>query len=393
MEKEKGKRLLLFLLYIPIFISAGYFFDKTYGPRNYDFAAYWQAAHMVSKGGDVYDSNEWLSVREKEQTALHSEITFQYPLPLAILMVPLGLLPVGHAYIIWLLLMQIAILTSILLLLRLQSITTWPHFFEIAIIAFLFLFRPTYVAILNGQISAIFLLFTTIGVFAFRRKQWFVGGLLISVLSLKPTIGLPILGILGLWLLAQKSWLGILGMVTGAIILFSIGALYQPSWVLDYLSAGQHLLTRYLGKHSTLLGITTLFFEERWFSFVLAGLGTGAILLVVIRLFFFKRIENPFAVMAAALASGLLIAPYSWPYDQLLLIVTMLFIMNEICKRYGFLAGFLLILMVIVISILLVLLAHQLGHDVWSVLVTLLLWGVAVYFANSEKTSSLHKLV
>ncbi|MDX9993200.1 MAG: hypothetical protein RBS68_14260 [Anaerolineales bacterium] len=116
MEKEEKQRtVLLFLLCVPVFIAVGYFANKAYDARGYDFAAYWQAAYMVLDGKDVYNADQWISVRTEQQTALHSEVTFQYPLPLAVLLSPLAILPGGDAYTVWLLFGQIAILVSILL--------------------------------------------------------------------------------------------------------------------------------------------------------------------------------------------------------------------------------------------------------------------------------------
>ena len=87
MEKEQRLRFSIILVFfIPIFIAVGFFANRAYEARSYDFAAYWQAAYMVSNDGDIYNTEDWVSVREEQQTALHSEIVFQYPLPLAVLM-------------------------------------------------------------------------------------------------------------------------------------------------------------------------------------------------------------------------------------------------------------------------------------------------------------------
>lgn len=385
MEKEEKQRtVLLFLLCVPVFIAVGYFANKAYDARGYDFAAYWQAAYMVLDGKDVYNADQWISVRTEQQTALHSEVTFQYPLPLAVLMSPLAILPVGDAYTVWLLFGQIAILVSILLLFKLQAIRL--PFFEIVVIAMLFLFRPMYTVILSGQILAVLLFFATIAMFSFYRERWFMGGLLVSFLSLKPSIGLPILLILGLWLLARKSWKAILGVITGCFSLFLAGAIYNPFWVFDYLAAGQHLLTRYVGMHSTLWGIATLLFQEHFLAFLFAGTSIGFVLVTMIRLFFYNKLKNPFAVMAVVLARGLLVAPYSWSYDQILLLVPLFFIINEISKLHGYWIGFIFLFGVIVFAASLALMAYSLQHDVWSVLVTIILWGLSIYFAKKQQS-------
>jgi hypothetical protein len=78
MEKEGRQRnTLLFVFCILLFMAIAFYTTKILNPRSYDFAAYWQAAYMLGQGGDIYNAIEWLSVREIEQTALHSEMTFQ----------------------------------------------------------------------------------------------------------------------------------------------------------------------------------------------------------------------------------------------------------------------------------------------------------------------------
>ncbi|MCI0608221.1 MAG: DUF2029 domain-containing protein [Anaerolineae bacterium] len=130
--------------------------SKIYDARKQDFAAYWQAGHMILAGQDVYNSTEWIAERELRGTALHSEPAFHYPLPFAILFSPLALFSVQSAYTIWLFFEQVAILISILALLSFYPART--SYLELFTIAGIFLFRPSFSVILNGQILSLLLI-------------------------------------------------------------------------------------------------------------------------------------------------------------------------------------------------------------------------------------------
>ena len=101
MNLEHGNKVrsrFIFIILIPIFMVVSIASSKFVDAHKQDFAAYWQAGHMILSGQDVYNSSGWIKERELRGTAPHSEPTFQYLLPLAVVFVPLGLLPIQSAY-------------------------------------------------------------------------------------------------------------------------------------------------------------------------------------------------------------------------------------------------------------------------------------------------------
>ena len=90
---QKTRTAFIFLILIPVFLLVSLSSSKIYDARKQDFAAYWQAGHMILSGQDIYNSSEWIAERERRGTALHSESTFHYPLPFAVLFSPLALFP------------------------------------------------------------------------------------------------------------------------------------------------------------------------------------------------------------------------------------------------------------------------------------------------------------
>lgn len=379
-DKENGLRYLMIIFFlIPIFLLVGYFANKAYDAHSYDFASYWQAAYMIQQDGDIYNPDEWLAVRAEKKTAQHSEIIFQYPLPFAVLISPLGRLSVGGAYTLWLFISQIFILVSCLILLNL----TWevPPIHELAIIALLFIFRPMYTTILSGQILSVMLFSLTLAILAYKNDHFFLAGGALSLLSLKPSIGIPISFIVALWFFAQKSKKAIAGMLTGYLALFLIGASYNPYWVQDYLKTGEYLLTKYVGMHATLWGFFTLIFQKSFTACFLTV--TSALLIVSVQthIFFYRKIDSAFLAISTSLPAALLIAPYSWSYDQVLLIIPIVLITKKLQTKYNWKISYVFLISLILIAAFLVMIAYQIGHDVFSLVISVIVWSLSVYFS------------
>ena len=373
-ENEQKKRIgFIFVILIPIFILVSVFSSKIYDARKQDFAAYWQAGHMILAGQDVYNSSEWIAERELRGTALHSEPTFHYPLPFAILFSPLALLSVQSAYTIWLFFEQVAILISILVLLSFYAART--GYLELFTIAGVFLLRPSFSVILNGQILSLLLLSVCVSILWFYNKRWLWGGFALSLLALKPSIGLPILAFVGIWMLFRKQWNGILGIALGCVGLLVIGMLVNPNWVIDYINIGGDSFSKYFGLHPTLWGAVDKIFIQDGRSLV-AG-ATICLVIFSIEVYVLNRMRfssEPLDAFASILPAGLLIAPYSWSYDQILLVVPIIYLMSRIASSRGNRLAGLFLFGIVGLSIFLVLVAHVLHHDVLSFLNSFVVW-------------------
>src|SRR5215212_547718 len=253
MERGLKKQTVFnFVVLCPIFLVFSLLLSRWYDGHRQDFAAYWQAGHMILSGQNVYDSAQWIAVRESEDTALHSEPTFQYPLPLAILFSPLARLPVQSAYTLWMFFAQIAVLTSIAILLSFYPARS--GYFELLTVTGIFFFRPMF-SIVNGQILTPLLLLLSLSIYLFTRGNWFLGGFVLSTLSLKPSIGFPVLILAGLWLLSVKQWRGILGMMLGGLVLVMSGAWVDSQWIVHYVNIAGNSFYKYYGMHPTLWGV------------------------------------------------------------------------------------------------------------------------------------------
>ena len=370
---QKTRTTFIFLILIPIFLLVSLSSSKVYDARKQDFAAYWQAGHMILAGQDVYNSSEWIAERERRGTALHSESTFHYPLPFAVLFSPLAVVPVEFAYALWLFFGQVAILTSILTLLTFYPARS--SYFELFTIAGIFLFRPSFSVILNGQILSLLLMFVCVSVLLFHNQNWFWGGFALSLLALKPSIGLPMLVLAGVWLFVSKQLHGIFGIALGCVTLLLAGMLIDPNWPIDYLRVGGDSFSKYFGLHPTLWGVVDKIFVQDSRSLVAGAVVSLVIFLTEVYVLNKKGINNPpIEAFASILPAGLLIAPYSWSYDQILLAVSLIYLMIRIAYSSGNWIAVLFLFGIVSLSIFLVLIAHVVHHDVWSFLNSFIVW-------------------
>jgi len=337
-------------------------------PRGYDFAAYWQASRMTLDGQNVYDSPTWLTMREHYQTALHSEAVFQYPLPLAVLFFPLALLPEETAYFGWMFANLLMTLFSLAVLLQ-----TWPDrpaWFEITVTAGLFLFRPVYSALLGGQILFFWLLVLTLGVWLLERGRLFRGGAALALLLLKPSIGLPFLALFAVWLLFRKNFLALWGLVSGSLGLLALGMVFNPSWLGQYLANGGALMSKYNGIQVTVWGAAAQLLKGNFALVLGAALTIGILGLSLAALRRSCAGSQYFRAAAILLPAAVLIAPYSWSYDQTVLLLPLTLGLIALAQRWTAWVSAVVLALFLLLAAGLYFLASSLGHDVWSLWVT-----------------------
>jgi hypothetical protein len=236
---------------------------------------------------------------------------------LAVLFIPLSLLDLQTAAALWWLLSWYALGAAVLLLLSLYSD---PRHYLLPVLAGAFLFRPFWAALENGQLST-FLLLALAGVaWLWARGRWAAGGALLSLLALKPQLGLPVLALAGLWLVRRRRWSGLAGISTGGLGLFALGFLADPGWVGKFLAIGSGKLGATFGYSPTVWGLAAWLAGFRPAATIALGsLAALACLgLVAWRLW---HISDPALALGGMIALTLLITPYLWSYDQTLLLL------------------------------------------------------------------------
>jgi len=379
----KTQTVFNFVILGPIFVVFSLFLSRWHDGHQQDFAAYWQAGRMILTGQNVYDSAQWIAVRQSEGILPYAEPTFQYPLPLGILFSPLALFPIQSAYTLWMFCAQIAVLACIAILLEFYPERS--GYFELLTITGVFFFRPMFSILHSGQILTLLLLLLSISIRLFHNHNWFFGGFILSMLSLKPSLGFPVLILSGLWLLSRTQWKGIWGMISGGFVLIFIGALVNYKWIVDYIKIGGNFLHKYYGIHPTLWGVVDKIFKIDRLSLTIGFVCVASVLVVEAYLFWRNKSDlAAFPAFATILPAALLIAPYAWNYDQILLTVPIVFILIAISIKHGNGKAALFMLGIVMLAFGMVAIAYLVGHDVWSFLNSFVVWMVSLYFVTKS---------
>jgi len=317
---------LLILIPILVLLAALLAFrivgSMDYHHNDNDFFTFWLAGHLVSQGGSPYDTTQWVNGYHLFDIGFIPNPAFLYPYPLALLLVPLGLLPFHGAYVLWVALIQLMILASLVVLLFLEEDPRARLFF-IPLLAGTVLFRPTILTLTQGQVSGLFLLGLAWIAFLWQKGKWFWGGLLLGLLALKPNLGVLVIGLLLIWLLRQKRWKAIYGILVSGTFILIAGLVASPEWISQYWHIGNAKLSNTFGGSPTVWGLGALISHNQPTGTLLFG-GLAALFILIGFLWTVFRSQaglRPVSVLALVVTVTLLIAPYTWTYDQLLLIL------------------------------------------------------------------------
>lgn len=324
--------------------------------RNNDFFSFWLAGRMAAAEENPYDPGLWMPAHTDYEVTWISDPTFIYPLPLSLLFIPLGLLPLKQAYIAWVALSEGMILAALLMsLASSRSRHSWKLFAPL--LAGLVLFRPAVLTLINGQISGWLLMLLAGTVLLWEKGKWEWGSLLLPLLMLKPNIGAPLLGLVGIWLLVRRKYKCILIITAGLLGLLVIGLLQNHQWVAVYMNIGNLKVADTFGGSPTVWGLGYLLCKRNvQCSLLPGGIAAVAILIFFARLVFRRGMEiTPLRLISLATVVTLLVTPYTWTYDQVLLVLPLVDLVTEMEKQ-GYLfflaAGSFLIVDLIILMLL-----------------------------------------
>jgi Glycosyltransferase family 87 len=355
----------------PVLVSLAYRLVHALSYADSDFFTFWLAGYMNWAGENPYSAEQWLNEHHHFAATWIPNPIFPYPLPLATLLAPLGLLRLDQAYAIWMALTFVLVVIAAFLVLYWWPNDRLKHYVG-PVMAGLLLFRPVWITVRDGQLGGLLLFLLALTACLWEDGRWLTGGLAIAFVVLKPTLGLPIASLITIWLLATQRWRAVAGMAASGVCLFLLGLVRDPSWVVEFLSIGRSKLVSTFGYSPSLWGIAgTICRHDGRCSLLIGGL-LAAVLIVATALFLIdaRARLSPLAVVSLSVVVVVLVTPYIWAYDQVLLVLPILLVICVLVRRgKPYLVGALFFLATDVVAIILLLLANQSGEDVWSGLV------------------------
>ena len=362
--------------------------------HNSDFFTFWLAGHMIWSGQNPYAAHDWISAHQQFGVTWIPNERFVYPLPLAFFYAPLGRLSLHDAYVTFVFLSQMALWIAICILLSREPSLTDRRYL-LPFVASIALFRPVWITLRNGQMGA-WLLVILVGVIQlWRNKRWFWGGMLLALVGLKPNLGIPIIALVSLWLWRQGRKKALAGILIAGGGLMLLGMLWLPSWIVDYWAIGNTKMNQTFGYAASLWGLAFFLASFRYTTGMLLGWAFTLALAGGISWMLWKHHASltESEVVSLAVGTALLITPYIWPYDQILLLILLVEILVEMKKRcYPYLAITTLPLLLDGLSIGLLWVALQIHKEVLSGLTSFVALGILLYkilyARTTEQTSS-----
>jgi hypothetical protein len=352
-----------------------------------DFFSFWLAGYSIRVGEDPYDAEWWTLAHDMFGAEWISDATFLYPLPLAIFFIPLGFFSLKQAFVLWIFLSQWMILLASVLLLRRENWSMNKKYF-LPILVGIFLFRPVILTMFHGQLGAFFLLILVIMLILWANHKWLLGGLLLPLLALKPSFGLLIGAMLGIWLIAQKKWTALAGVLVACFGLCLLGWLYNPTWISEFLAIGSGKLGQTFGYSPTVWGVSGQLCSQSRICTVIFGGLFGGLLLIAYFYMLLKSADNLSSTMGMSLIIpiALLVTPYGWAYDQILLIIPILIVIMAMTSRgFPYIVPAALFLLISLLALVFVLLAMEIEYDMWSAGITLVCLSLVVGLLGGTK--------
>lgn len=354
---------------------------------NSDFFTFWLAGHLATIGQNPYQTELWIGGHHQFGVSWIPNATFVYPLPLSLLFAPLGLLSLYHAYIAWVMISQLMIVFSIVILLRLYPSQLSKHYF-LPIFVGVVIFRPTILTLVNGQLSGFLLLLISCIAFLWERGKWWQGSVLLPILALKPNLGIPIIVLLILYLIRQKQMKSLVVVGASSLALVLIGVVQNPNWITEFLQAGSTKLSQTFGFSPTVWGLAAYISGFKLNPTMILGslaaiILSGGCLYLLLR----KRdLLSPTIACSIVIATSLLITPYTWPYDQLLLIIPIIaFVLEMMSRKYPFLLTASIFLLFDVMAIILLFISSRIQLEILNVILSLSVYCIMLLFILTIK--------
>jgi hypothetical protein len=356
---------------------------------NRDFFTFWLAGHLAISGQNPYLADIWIGGHHQFGASWIPNATFIYPYPLALFFAPLSYLPLYQAFVVWVVLSQFMIVLSVALLLSINPNPLIKRFIP-PLLAGIVLFRPTIITLINGQLSGLLLFVIACIVYLWEKGKWWQGSVFLPILALKPNLGVPIVLSLSFYLILQKQITSlVVAGASGLVLLFS-GLAQNPNWIIEFWRAGNTKLSQTFGFSPTIWGVSTFFCNYKLNCSISYGGCVGLLLLIgylclVVRK---QKVLSPTLVASLAVTVTLLLTPYTWPYDQLLLIVPIIAVTMGLAKAgYRFLPTALIFLVIDIMAILLLAISAKIQMEVWNVAIPLSVLGLLVWYLSKNRAN------
>jgi len=287
-----------------------------------DFKAYWSTAALFVHGGNPYNPNEMLEIQNEAaglQEGTEAVLNAWNPPWLILLLAPLGFLSFHLAIKVWLFINLLMIGNALILTWDLYSVRNDIRGFQYIMLASFF-YIPTIFTIAMGQISGLVLVGIILCLSWLNKNQdWFSGAALL-VTMIKPHLSYFFILLVLVWIIKNRRWKIIGGMVSFAAVTTLIFSIILPDWPKDYFSLilsmpFTQIYTSTVGSFMDVIFGTKLFY----FSAVI-------VLFLLNPVHALTRSEEWLVPANFSLLIGVPFSPYGFLFDQIVLLPSIIHI-------------------------------------------------------------------
>lgn len=286
-------------------------------PYLMDFLSYWGAAVLAISGhpGNAYDMAIHHAVQERV-FSFDKQMPFAYPPPYLLVILPFGLLPYWAAASAWI---------GATLSLYVATVRRWMPDFVAQAIAF----PPVAVCSIVGQNGLLTAALFVGGMSALARRP-FLAGAILGLLAIKPQLGL----LLPLAFVAGREWRAFAGatVTVAVLILLSLLAFGLAPWQGFFNMAplvGSITTEGLVGWHKMASVFASLRLAGVTEPIALGVHAACATLSAVIVWRLWRTTADPLARAAILAPASVLVSPYLYLYDQVLLVVSFYWLVRK----------------------------------------------------------------
>ena len=278
-----------------------------------DFHCFWAAGRIVASGGDPYDAQQFvpaiLTIPPSEARSLiRCGQRLSYPPWTGLALAPFGALPLPAAATLWASLAVMATVLGISWTWQLvgKRRIPWPLVAALVVGS-----EPFIRNLLEGQFATFGFALTAGAALSLRSGRDTAGGIAAGLLAVKPQTAIGFgAAALGLAIF-RRRWRFVGGAVVATLALAGLSQLLRPGWILEFIS-GAGVLSGSIADRATIWNLAG--------SWPLAVVIVALLLAAVVALIRWRGADDT-AVLGLAVPFSLLIAPYAWDHDYVLLAI------------------------------------------------------------------------
>lgn len=289
---------------------------STIGDKPDDFVGYWTAGKLIGSQENPYSQDNFININRGMGFDVIVLLPVYYPPTVLPILLPFGLISFPFSRFLWLLLSIIVIFLSGFWIWRIYA---GPENKRWIVILCILTLAPSYFSLMEGQITFLILLGLVGFIYFVDERKWFLGGMLLTILTIKfQLVYLIWVGVL-IWIIDQKHWRVFLGLIFSTAFLVTISLIFQPSIMSDYLELMMNDAPAQCGYVSLSAFFCAISREgTRWLRYLPPFLG-----IIWVFIYYVKNKEawiwkNKISLI---LIVSLMTAPLTWMHDQLLFLI------------------------------------------------------------------------